>query len=177
PTKRNSAARPGFHRRCNCSIRNYLPTSLARRCVRYVLVLDNRLRSSIRQPGSSRPSVASSLLQRKGSNWGRLADLDAGWNWTRFRFVDPEDTYCHNFPAWLPIVFCIGAMPGILFSIALFYFRASSCVAACRRGHQQIVRSHCRSINDSPIYSHLDSRSYSCFALSLTKERLFRSLP
>ena len=117
-----------------------------------VLVLDNRLRASIWRPGSFQSSAANFLLQRKGSACGRLADLDAGRNRTRCGFVGATNTSNRSFSARLPILLCIGAMPGILFSIALFHFGASSCLAACGRCHQQIVGSHYSSISRSPIF-------------------------
>jgi hypothetical protein len=125
----------------NSSLGNYLPPFLAHRRIREVLVLDNRLRASIWQPGSSQPGTGNLLLQRQGSDRGRLADLGAGWNRTGCWSVGAQNTLYHSFSARLPVFFCICAVPGILFSIALFYFRSSSCLPPCQRCDRKIVRS------------------------------------
>ena len=62
--EKNSRARPDFQCRNNSSIRNYLSGSLANRRFREVLVLDNRLRAPIWQPGSFQCSAANLRVQR-----------------------------------------------------------------------------------------------------------------
>jgi hypothetical protein len=78
-----------------------------------------------------------------------------------------------SFSADLPILLCIGDMPGILLSIALFHFGALSRFAARRRCHQQIIGPQCRSINRSPIYPHLNSGTCHCLADARRKKVLF----
>ena len=152
---------------------NYLPPFLAYRCVREILVLDNRLRASVRQPGSFQSGAANFLLQRKGSNCSGLADMDTGWSRTRCGFMGATNTCYRSFSARIPILLCIGTMPGILFSTSLFRFGAPSCFAARGRRHQQIVGPRCKPINHSSIYPDLNSGICSCLADSRRKKILF----
>jgi len=132
---------------------------------------------AVRQPGSFQPGAAIFLPQREGSDCGRLADLDAGWNRNRYRFAGATNTSYRSFSADLPILLCIGDMPGILLSIALFHFCAPSRFAARRRCHQQIIGPQCRSINRSPIYPHLNSGTCHCLADARRKKVLFEASP
>src|SRR5262249_40840000 len=63
-SQKNSRARPDFQCRHNSSIGNYLFDSLANRRFREVLVLDNRLRAPICQPGSFECSAPNLRVQR-----------------------------------------------------------------------------------------------------------------
>ena len=104
----------------------------------------------------------------------------AGWPiWTLAgiglvaRFVGAANTSYRSFSTELPILFYIGAVPRILFSIALFHPSASGCLAARGRWRRQIVGSQRRSIGGSPIYPHFDSGICSGLADSRGKKVLF----
>src|SRR5207245_7531208 len=104
------------------SLGNYLPPFLAYRCVREILVLDNRLRASVRQPGSFQSGAANFLLQRKGSNCSGLADMDTGWSRTRCGFMGATNTCYRSFYARILIILFFVIMTGIILLSTLYFF-------------------------------------------------------
>src|SRR6266516_716156 len=105
--------------------------SLVRWRVRELLVLDNRLRASVRQPRSFGGSGADFCSQHKGSDWSRLGALVVRWNRVGYRSLDEASAREHSLFTRPVGVFDIGCVCRILFPIPLFYSGSTIHFAAC----------------------------------------------
>ena len=85
----------------------------------------------------------------------RLADLDAGWNWTRWRVCGSDEhvaiaVFLLGFLFFSALALC----PGFYFRLHYFILVLPAVSLLAGVGHQQIVRSQRRSIDRSSIYPH-----------------------
>jgi hypothetical protein len=75
---------------------------------------------AVRQPGSFQPGAVIFLPQREGSDCGRLADLDAGWNRNRYRFAGATNTSYRSFSATFLFFSVLAICPGFYFRLHYF---------------------------------------------------------
>src|SRR5438045_2265434 len=84
--------------------------SLVRWRVRELLVLDNRLRASVRQPRSFGGGGADFCSQHKGSDWSRLGALVVRWNRVGYRSLDEASARGHSLFTRAVCVFGVGGV-------------------------------------------------------------------